>query len=46
MIEEEKSYFLCLLEKVKKGSDRLNRFPYGFFPEDDDRKAWEEEKRL
>ena len=46
MIEEENSHFLSLLEKVKKGSERLNRFPFGFFPKGDDRKAWEEEKGL
>lgn len=45
MIEEENSHFLSLLEKVKKGSERLNRLPCGFFPKGD-RKAWEEEKRL
>jgi hypothetical protein len=45
MIEEENSHFLSLLEKVKKGSERLNRFPC-FSPKGDDRKAWEEEKRL
>lgn len=46
MIEEENSHFLSLLKKVKKGSERLNRFPCAFFPEGNDRKAWEEEKRL
>jgi hypothetical protein len=46
MIEEENSHFLSLLEKVKKRSERLNRFPCGFFPEGNDRKGWEEEKRL
>ena len=45
MIEEENSHFLSLLEKVKKGSERLNRFPC-FLPKGDDRKAWEEEERL
>jgi hypothetical protein len=45
MIEEENSHFLFLLEKVKKGSERLNRLPCGFFREGD-RKAWKEEKRL
>jgi len=45
MIEEENSHFLFLLEKVKKGSERLNRFPCGFFRQGN-RKAWEEEKRL
>ena len=45
MIEEENSHFLFLLEKVKKGSERLKRLPCGFFREGD-RKAWKEEKRL
>ena len=45
MIEEENSHFLFLLEKVKKGSERLNRFPCGFLRQGS-RKAWEEEKRL
>jgi hypothetical protein len=45
MIEDENSHFLSLLEKVKKGSERLTRFPWAFFPEGD-RKTWEEEKRL
>jgi hypothetical protein len=45
MIEDEKSHFRSLLERVRQQSERLNRFSYGFFPKGEE-KAWEEEKRL
>ena len=45
MIEDEKSHFRSLLERVRQQSERLNRFSDGFFPKGEG-KPWEEEKRL
>jgi len=45
MIEDEKSHFRSLLERVRQQSERLNRFSYGFCPKGEG-EAWEEEKRL
>jgi hypothetical protein len=45
MIEDEKSHFHSLLERVRQQSERLNRFSYGFLPKGEGQ-AWEEEKRL
>jgi len=45
MIEDEKSHFRSLLERVRRQSERLNRLSYGFCLKREG-KPWEEEKRL